>query len=497
MELVSTEEMRQREEALFARGVEAENLMEAAGRGIAAIVRAHFPGVARAAICVGKGNNGGDGLVVARHLVQAGWQADIYFAYPSRILDGLPKKQWKNLPRSKRIVCLESEEEWIFPEGTGVVIDALLGTGMTEAPRPEIAARIAQINENRRRLFLRTVAVDVPSGLRAEGEYSEAVVADRTVTVGLPKDLLVREDLAHWVGNLDVVPLPGIESGAGDEVLTEPELRGLLPRRSAAAHKGTFGHVAILGGSKGFAGAPALAGEAALRIGAGLVSIGVPEEVWVVVSAKARSEAMVFPLEDHAALHRLWEKASAMVIGPGLGIHARRVLSLVREKTKVPLVVDADALNALAAEPGLLKGYAGPMIWTPHPGEMQRLLGREFTAAARAEVARELARAQGVTVVLKGARTVVASPEGAVAYNSTGNAGMATGGSGDVLAGMLGALLGQGLKPWDAARLGVWWHGRAGDDARNARGCEEGMLPGDLIGCLAQALCALRNPDGG
>jgi NAD(P)H-hydrate epimerase len=387
-----------------------------------------------------------------------------------------------------------------FPGGDAVVIDALLGLQARGPLRGTLAGIVAKLNAARDRHFFRTVALDLPTGLAAfsDGNTPEnrdaAVVADLTLSVGFAKDVLVREALSAWVGRLDVIPWSREHSPSTPrQVLVGHELARLLPRRNALSYKGDFGRLAVIAGSSGFTGAPVLCAHAALAMGAGLLSVVTKSPVASIVAAKAPPEAMVAAWPENGALPGVVAHASAIVIGPGLGADAKtarmlkEVLALGR-----PLLVDADGLNTLAKNLDLLREAKGPVVLTPHVGEMARLIGRKFGPDEREAVARDFAGQHRVTLVLKGTRTLVTAPGQPLYINTTGNPGLSTGGSGDTLAGLLGALLAQGLAPLDAARLGVWLHGHAADLVLAARGCEEGLLPTILSAHLGAALVSLR-----
>jgi NAD(P)H-hydrate epimerase len=346
---------------------------------------------------------------------------------------------------------------------------------------------VARLNAARAANFFRVVALDLPSGLAALAdeaapeERDRAVVADVTLAVGFAKTPLVREALARWVGRLEVVPWSREPGASGPrQISLESELAGLLPRRSALAHKNDFGRLAIVAGSPGFTGAAGLCAQAAQAV--------------AIVASQAPHEAMVSGWADDGKIPEPVAGASAIAIGPGLGRDAK-ALQMLRAVLGVgcPAVVDADALTLLSENMGLIREAKGPLLLTPHPGEMGRLIGRKFSADERETVARDFAGKHGVTLVLKGTRTLVAAPGRPLVVNTTGNAGLSTGGSGDTLTGMLGALLAQKLSPYDAARLGVWLHGHAADLVLAERGCEEGLTPTMLSAHLGVALVSLRD----
>lgn len=494
MKIVSTAELVGYEQSVIAAGTSAGDLMERAGHGMADVIRAEFPSAREALIVAGKGNNGGDGLVVARHLAAAGWIVRVVLAEGEKALRDLPREQWRRLTTEHPDVLSHPQlHDTLFPNANGVVIDALLGVGGTGSLRKAVAAVVETINRARSQRFFRTVALDVPTGLPGDSEH--AVVADLTITVGAVKDFLVREDFSGRVGRLEGVRLFEEKFPAKEELLTAESLSPLLPRRSAYSHKNTYGRAVIVGGSPGFIGAPILAAQAALRTGSGLTNLVVPKSIYPIVATKAPAEVMVLERGTDQSWSEILESAKGVAVGPGLGTDAaaQRTLALVLKKTTVPLVIDADALTLLAAKPALAKTTKAPLILTPHPGEMRRLLGREFAVEERPAVARELSDRLKCVVVLKGTRTIVAIPGQPLSYNSTGNPGLAVGGSGDTLTGIITALLAQGLTPGDAARLGVWLHGRAADIALRARGAEEGLLPTDVSESIKGAIISLRS----
>jgi ADP-dependent NAD(P)H-hydrate dehydratase / NAD(P)H-hydrate epimerase len=500
MDVLSLQEMVAREEEAFHSGITAAALMEAAGAAMAARIMAIYPQARKFLVLAGKGNNGGDGLVAARHLAMAGRDLRVVLSTPEEQLGDLPHAQLVELyaafPNLKMTLW---HDDLDFPGGDGVVIDALLGIRARGALRGVVAQVVAKLNAARAARFFRTVALDLPTGLAAYEDNAaprdrdDAVVADVTIAVGFAKDALVREALSAWVGRLEVVAWSQVAAqSAPHQVLVAQELAGLLPRRNALSHKGDFGRLAIVAGSPGFTGAPVLCAQAALAMGAGLLSVITRPDASSVVAAQAPHEAMVsgWPREKMPDVVR---NASAIVIGPGLGADAETV-RLLRNILTVdcPVLIDADGLNVLAQNLGLLREARGPVLLTPHPGEMARLLGRKFDAEQRESVAREFVEQHNVTLVLKGTRTLITAPGQPFFINTTGNPGLSTGGSGDTLSGILGALLAQGLYSLDAARLGVWLHGHAADLVLAERGCEEGLTPTLLSAHLGAALVSLR-----
>ena len=498
MRVVSVEEMR----AIEARagteyGLDSPALMERAGRGVAQAVRGLLGGdvTGRGVVTlVGPGNNGGDGLVMGRYL--EGWGARVV------------NYRWREatLERMDGTLAVGEDQEELQEAlaGADVVVDALLGTGHARPLHPLMRAALAlAARERERRPEMRIVALDLPSGLNADtGAVDEGTVAaDLTVTLAFPKTGLFIFPGAAMVGELTVgaIGLPDeMEIEPGLELIDRGLARGLLPPRPLDSNKGTFGKVMILAGSPTFIGAAALAGRAALRTGAGLVTIATTTERAAIYAAtlpevtyRLLPAAAEGPAECARALLGGLRGYRALVVGPGLGQTPELSAFLLaifaglrdmEEAERPRLLVDADGLNALAKErdwPALLPSES---IVTPHPGEMSRLLGGEEVSgggADRLSVAASAASAWGHVVALKGGCTVIAAPDGHLRVNWPPNPALATAGTGDVLSGVIGALLAQGLTPLDAASLGVYLHGRAGLRVA-ARLGEAGAVAGDL-----------------
>lgn len=490
-------------------GIPGAVLMESAGRQTADAIRAALGEGrrARVGILCGAGNNGGDGLVVARWLAAAGHTVRCWLFAPRERIRGdalTYLRAWErvggDVVQVSDVATLEAERPWL--DSCDVLVDALLGTGLSEDVRGLLRAAIdATAGFGGLR-----VAVDLPSGVHADtGQVlGGAFRADLTVTYGCWKHGLLHHPGAALAGRVIVadigIPPAVLAAHEPRTVLLGPEvLAGLLPRAAADAHKGTFGHVLVLAGSLGKAGAALLAGLGALRGGAGLVTVGTDRqtqgrlegrvpELMIEATAEAGGDAL-------PAARALASGKAALCVGPGLGATgatAALVVGLLAGAT-VPMVLDADALNVLAGSLDALRCARAPLILTPHPGELGRLLGASASAvnADRPAAARALALSHGVTVVLKGARTVVASPSGRLAICPTGNAGMASAGTGDVLAGLIAALLARTGDPEVSAWLGVWLHGTAGDIAASV-GSEPGLTAGALCEALPRAFRALE-----
>jgi ADP-dependent NAD(P)H-hydrate dehydratase / NAD(P)H-hydrate epimerase len=476
--------MRDAEKTAFARGVLAEALMDEAGRGIARVVKQFFPTPGRCLVFAGKGNNGGDALVAAAHLRRAGWDIDVHLSYPEAKCSELLRRkiaQFRTEPESTGIVAAVSSPL--------IVLDGLLGLGSNPPLRNPILNSAREINRLRHEANAYVFAVDLPSGLNGDTGDADAdcVVADFTVAIANAKSGLVRDNAINFVGRLEVVPLSELEVRDKNETLAcAASLRGVLSRRAFNAYKNQFGRIGIIAGSRGFAGAASMCTWGALRAGAGLVEVFVPQSIYEIVATAAPFEAMVKPVRLYADL--LDERIDVWAIGPGMGTasnNSKRILNLI-EKTEQPMVVDADALNILSNETKILKKCRGARLLTPHPGEMKRLLAHKNLT--RTEIAKNFTSKFPVTLLLKGSRTIVAESGERISYNTSGNPGMATGGMGDILTGVCAALIAQNLSPFHAARLGAWVCGRAAEIARfDRKASEQSLLPRDVLDNLGSA----------
>jgi ADP-dependent NAD(P)H-hydrate dehydratase / NAD(P)H-hydrate epimerase len=490
--IVSAAAMRAAEEAAFASGIEVEALMDRAGEGVATAVQQFFPRAGQAIVFVGKGHNGGDALVAAACLKQAGWEIDLRLIFPEADCAELTQKKLDALRRDELpLVPLVGRAE-ARPSGL-IVLDGLLGLGAKHLLREPIRAAAQEINRLRRERNAFVFAVDLPTGL--DGDNADAdpdcVEANCTITIGFAKHGLVIDSAIDYVGRLEIVALHELAitpSPANDLVACAPSLNALLPRRKFSAFKNEFGRIGVVAGSPGFIGAALMTAEGALRGGAGLVELFVPREIYPIVAAAAPAEAMVKAVRSYRDL--LEEKIDVWALGPGLGKSEAKDILKIIERAAAPMVVDADGLNILAGDVEILKRCAGPRLLTPHPGEMRRLF--DSGKMSRAGTAKNFAEAFSVTVLLKGARTIVAERDRPLSYNSTGNPGMATGGMGDVLTGVCAALVGQGLSLYDAARVGAWACGRAAEIAIFEKGeSEQSLLPRDVLKNLGRAFTEL------
>lgn len=474
--------------AIEDQGIDGYRLMERAGAAAFRLLRLRWPGAHHLHVHCGGGNNGGDGLVVARLARAAGLDARVVLHGDPERLHGAAASAWADwVADGGSCATVETLE----PAGADLVVDALLGTGLDRPVRGAIGEAIGHINACRTPVL----ALDIPSGLHADtgAVMGDAVRAGATITfIGAKRGLYTAAGPdccgAVFAHDLDVpgavftAPVPG----SVVRVLDQDSVAAELPGRRPAAHKGDAGHLLVVGGDHGFAGAARMAGEAALRAGAGLVTLAT-RAAHAPALVAARPELMAHPVEAPGeALPDLIERADAVAIGPGLGRAAwgRAALEALLAHPERIAVADADALNLLAEREGPRLHRA---VITPHPGEAARLLGTDAASvqADRFSAVEQLARQLGATVVLKGAGTLVTEPESETWMLPGGRPAMATGGMGDVLTGVVGALRVQGLDAGTSARCGTWLHAGAADRAVAERGSVAGLLPTDLMGPLA------------
>jgi NAD(P)H-hydrate epimerase len=516
MLLVTAEEMRQIDRHTIESGhADGATLLERAGAGVVEATQRRYGSVLglRIAVLCGRGHNGGDGFVAARHLEAAGARPHVIVLGDTDAIRGDARLHLDRLRESHlEPVAVHDEQELHAALGEGgswdFALDAMLGTGARGAPEGVIAVGVQALRDLDD-AGTRILAVDLPTGVDSDdGSIARRTVrADLTVTFGAPKRGQLLYPGRAFVGELEIVDIglqvpPAIASGAA-ELATLAAMASLVPLRDPRAHKGSVGRVLAIGGSVGLTGAITLAARAATRAGAGYVHAAVPESLNDILEVKL-TEEITLPMPQtserslsEGALQPLVERsrsADAVVIGPGFSrvpqseTLARQLVAAIAR----PVVLDADALNAFAGRAELLASFGGALVITPHLGEMSRISGISSAEleAHRIDAAREQARQLNVVVVLKGAPTVTAAPDGRATVNPTGNPGLATLGTGDVLSGVIGALLAQGLEPYDAARLGVWVHGDAGDRAAAERG-QHGMNAGDLLDTVPLAMRAL------
>ena len=491
--ILTCDQMRRSEERLFASGTEAEPLMDRAGLGLAGIVRQFFPEPGRVEIYVGKGNNGGDTLVAGRHLVQWGWSAKVVLAADREELSTLTGRKLQSFEGAR------GEAKGVVSSGAVVRLDGLLGIGASGPLRGRIAECAREINRLRLTEGGATVAVDIPTGLSGDsGEVVEdAVVADITVTMAQVKAGLVADCATNYVGRIAIVPLDEIvpiEGDDGVEVVEPRILQGRLSRRDFETHKTMVGRVAVVAGSRGFAGATLLCAQGALRAGGGLVTLFVLDEIYSMIVGAAAAiapEIMVTPVPDFGGIGG--ESWDVLAVGPGLGMgRAASLIDLVRNDAR-PMVLDADMLNAIsAAGPETVIGKrVGDRLLTPHPGEMKRLWGEH--PAERRETAETFAERFPVALLLKGARSLIAESGRPTVLNTTGHPGMASGGMGDVLTGICAALVAQGQGGYEAATVGAWLLGRSAEIAVSRRDQSvESTTASDVVKHLGRAFDDLR-----
>ncbi|HEV2387411.1 MAG TPA: NAD(P)H-hydrate dehydratase [Candidatus Acidoferrales bacterium] len=516
MKAVTAARMRQIDRLTTERfGIPSLTLMENAGRSVADYIAKRYGRLHRRRILVlcGKGNNGGDGFVAARHLAGRGNEPSVYLVASPEELAGDAAVNFQRWQEAGAVTAVaypaDRAKLGAALASADVVVDALLGTGLRGPAEGLLAEVIADVNQLATRAEI--VAVDIPSGMASDTADSPGptVDADTTIAFTAPKVGEILPPNAERVGRLLVrsigTPAELVESDSTLNVhwLEPGEFRALTLRRRPDTHKGTYGHTLIVAGSRGKSGAAALAGMGALRSGAGLVTVATPAPALASV-AQAMPELMTEPLDSTPAgsiayaviesgrWRELLEGKTAVALGPGLTTapETTRFVRAAIADCPLPVILDADALNAFAGGAGEFKNRRGPLAVTPHPGEMARLTG-ETTAtvqARRLETALETARAWNAFVVLKGFRTIVATPDGRAFVNSTGNPGMATAGTGDVLTGILAGLTAWfGADDWAAVLgLGVYIHGLAGDLAAERRG-EISLVATDLVKSLPRA----------
>jgi hydroxyethylthiazole kinase-like uncharacterized protein yjeF len=518
MKLLTAEESRQVD--LLSQhkyGVPSYALMTRAGESVAdEVITRWGPAGALAQgvlVVAGKGNNGGDGMVAARRLKELGAKVGAILIGSVQALKGDAVRACADfLNAGGSVEQIEDEQRLrrVFDGKPGVIIDAIFGTGLNAEIRGLPRTAVDLINDNRAQV----AAVDIASGVNSDtgAIMGAAVNAALTVTFGFAKFGHVSYPGAHRCGELKIRDI-GFPPAAVDEVratgryLESADVRPLIKPRAADAHKGNFGHALIVAGGMGKSGAALLASRAALRTGSGLVTAAIPACVASVVAA-GQAELMTEPMPDnsghfaaHGSIERLRELLAgktAIVFGPGAGVSGdtKELLAFLIHEAAAPgrpLLIDADGLNTLAEIGcGELRGANGPVVMTPHPGEMARLLsiGTAALNADRISAARRLCEMTGAHCLLKGNRTVIASPGGVVYVNSSGNPGMATAGMGDALSGIIGSLLGQGMEALDAMALGVFLHGAAADRIARRAGTV-GFLAGDVIAEVPATLAAL------
>jgi NAD(P)H-hydrate epimerase len=497
-------------------GIPGIELMESAGRGATEFLLDFFPQAtqSRIGIIAGKGNNGGDGFVIARHLSLKGIQVSVYLLAKSSVVKGDAAENFKLLAPLK-IPVIEIPDEKSFSDQKrnmqhfDLWVDAILGTGLQSEVRGFYREAIEFINSLKKPVF----AVDMPSGLNSDtGQPCGACIQARaTATFAFAKTGHILQPGAAFTGSLKIVDI-GIpdhipaEIGPQQYLITPDHVRSAFQPRQPDTHKGKTGHVLVVAGATGKTGAAAMTAMSAMRAGAGLVTLGVAQRINAILESLVL-EAMTEPLADidggrlgESALDRILEVAAGkqcLALGPGLGQAkvTRTLVGRIIQESSIPLVIDADGLNNLAGQTEILKKLNVPVILTPHPGEMARLTGATPVTVQtdRMKSARDFALEFKAHVVLKGAATVIAHPDGRVYINSTGNPGMAAGGMGDVLTGVIAGLIAQGFSPESATHAGVYLHGAAADTLAETIG-PVGYLAGEVMDAIPGEIKKMIQP---
>ncbi|HUJ89199.1 MAG TPA: NAD(P)H-hydrate dehydratase [Syntrophorhabdales bacterium] len=512
MKILSPERMKRYDEyAINTWGIPSTVLMENAGRSTYRLIKKeHLNGNKRLAICCGRGNNGGDGFVIARYAVRDGFETTVFLTCEPGELKGdaaLNMELYRNLGGQMVAVKKPGDVRQRLKEAD-LIVDAILGTGLSKEVQGLEKAVIEEMNRSGKTI----VAVDIPSGLDAlRGvPLGIAVKAAGTYTYGYAKMGQILYPGAAYVGELTVIDisLPACaekEIGIDGEVVDGDTVRSFLKKRSPWAHKGSFGHALIISGSTGKTGAAAMTSNAALKIGAGLVTLVIPRSLNDIMEVKL-TEVMTYPTDDqgkgYLTLGAFDEIAAfaadkdVIVIGPGLST-VEETMALVRKlyvELDKPFVVDADGITSFQGHEELIRKRKGKAVFTPHPGELGRLLGMSPAEinADRCDIGRRFVETHEISLVLKGARTVTFGAEGSMFINPTGNASLAKGGSGDVLTGFVGGLVSQGYTLLEASVLGVYLHGYIAD-SWVAKKTDMDLIAGDLLNGLGEALQEIKS----
>ncbi len=471
--------------------------MERAAHACTCWLATHFLQPCSFAIFCGRGNNGGDGLAIARQLRSKGYGVKVYVVENGR--PGSPDfetnaRRWRE---NGAAFLISSEKDFPEFEKGDIIIDALVGSGLSAPLKGLTAALAEQINHSKNKV----ISIDLPSGIFTDGSSKghTTVNAHTTLTFQVYKLGLLLAENGPAVGEVVVLDIglhPGFlkENSFDRQMITPQLIDGIYQPRKPYAHKGSYGHALLLAGSYGKMGAALLSARACIYTGSGLLTAAIPRCGYIILQT-ALPEAMTLPDPEEEHLSQLpegLEKYNAIGIGPGVGTGdaVKALLASLLEKYRQPLVIDADALNCLAQDKSLLDKLPPQSILTPHPKEFDRLFGDHANEADRIHTAIEQARIKNIVIILKGFHTLVATPEGRSYFNTTGNAGMAKGGSGDVLTGIITALAAQHYPPWQAAVFGVYLHGMAGDLAARERS-QEAMTAGDLADFLGSAFLKL------
>ncbi len=509
MKVVTSQQMRE----IDRKAIEENNLsglilMENAGLRIFQNLKNIYPDLRlkKSVIFAGSGNNGGDGFVVARHLYNYGVKAKVFLLAPFNKIKGEAGENLNTINKMG-VELIEAETTKLEEiqrtiQNSDLIIDAILGTGLQGKVTGLKAKIIDLINIANKEV----VAIDIPSGLDADTGKIEGpcIKAAHTITLALPKIGLLIFPGASYAGKITIedIGIPPYllkNNKLKTNMVTKEIVKPLLPFRATCSHKGSFGKALILAGSVGMTGAAYLASEAAMRSGAGIVVLGIPRSLNPIMEVKL-TEVITLPLaetekqslgeEAEETILKLMKNYSVLGIGPGISRQAetQRLVRKVIEKSNIPLVVDADAIYALSKDTSIMKKVKVPLVITPHSGELAKLINKDidYILNNKLDITREIAQKFGIVVVLKGARTIIANKEGETYINVGDNSGMATGGSGDVLTGIICSLIAQGADNFSAAITGVYIHALAGDLARGTKG-ERGMIAGDILSQVPQA----------
>lgn len=510
MRLLSSDEMKQVEQYTAKYGLSYQRMMENAGAACARNIRTEAEKESsrgrNVAIVCGKGNNGGDGFVVARKLTENGYKVCVIMAmgYPSSqeatymyklVLDMMIPTIWYDADKAKAVQTIRNAD---------IVVDAVFGFSFYGNVSEDMKQLLREMSASKGLKF----AIDVPSGVYCDSGHNDpdCFKADYTIAISALKPAHIIHPAADCCGDIIIANIGIPEESYNlvkDSLYTHNrfEVSNLFKPRASTAHKGTFGHLLVICGSKGMVGAPVLAGSAALRSGAGLVTVAFPESAYIPVSSKL-TETLMMPLKENDegtlskdCIEKLipsLDKYSAIVIGCGLGVNedTAAVLKAVISAAKVPVIIDADGINIISQDISILQNASCDIILTPHPKEMSRLCGTrvELIESDRVSCAREFTQNHGVYLALKGSNTVVTEPYSNKVYvNASGNSGLSKGGSGDVLAGLMGGFVAQGLPVTDAVTAAVYIHGYTAE-ALSEKMSKSGMLPSDLVNELAYSM---------
>jgi len=516
--IVNADQMRVIDQATISQyGISGLVLMENAGLAcvseIERYIKKHLPLEGKIKIFCGVGNNGGDGYVIARHMVNRGYELDLYLIGDSSKLSEETRINaaiFSNLGNTSIAINEENKLDLVAISANDLVIDAILGNGIKGPLQGLILGVVLKINQS----GAKVIAIDIPTGLPANKPdlTGEAIKADLTLALGLPKISEVLYKTKNYVGELKILDI-----GFPRKLLTSNDLKNNLisktdvvnffPRRAKDGHKGNMGNVCVLAGSVGMTGAAILSTKAAFLTGAGLVKLGIPKSLNE-IAEKNLVETLTYPLEQtveqsvarqaYDAIKKMSKDATAMLIGPGLSLNpeTKQLVKKIIKEFKIPLVIDADGLTALSEDLSVLDNKPTTTILTPHIGEMSRLTNqtREAISSDPISCARDFAMKWKVVIVLKSASTIIADTEGNIWVNPLGNDGMAKAGSGDVLAGLITGFLAQGINGVHAAIIGTWIHSLAGDAASIKKGTNS-MLATDILEAVFEAIKATLSKD--